>query len=218
MGQSRAVDADKDVGVPRDFQLLFERDVVVENHSFHGIFPVFFQTFHELVLVQNAPIFRVSGQQSDAHFAVVSFVQRNAQPVQNVLGKRVKKPAFLTAVYNGRVVIQSENHPGQQREYYVLEAHDFAAERLQVPNLVIRKGFPGFRERGVVRVAFPDQHVDVGGESVEIRGVQVRGGVQVEEVAEMVVHVDCYQERRKKLVRKTAKRRAQLSLYLHQSS
>lgn len=118
-------------------------------------------------------------------------VERYSESVQNVFGESVKQAAVFAAVDDGGVVVEAENHAGQQGKNDVFEADRFAAKGFQVPDGVVREGGPRVLERRPISVSFPDEDVDVSREGVPLSGVEVEGRVQVEEVAKMVVHVDC---------------------------
>lgn len=97
MSEPRTMDSDEDIGVAGDPQLIFERDLLSEDHSLNCIARVRRYPLNQIFFVQNFPVFGAARQESDSECRIrAGFDLLDLKSVKDVLGESVEQGAVLT--------------------------------------------------------------------------------------------------------------------------
>jgi hypothetical protein len=111
--------------------------------------------------------------------------------MQDELGEGVKHAGVCAAVDDGSVVVEAEHHPRKEGKDDVAETNTTAGVSGEILEGPGGERGPGGMEGGTVAETLPDEDVVVRGKGwMTVGRVEVEGEVEVEEVAEVVVHVD----------------------------
>lgn len=88
--QPSSVDADEDVSVAGDFQLIFERHLTAIVHLANRVPIIIGNPLEELVFVENSPVFSAARQKRDSQLWGFNFLGFYLQPMQDVFGEGVE--------------------------------------------------------------------------------------------------------------------------------
>jgi len=102
----------------------------------------------------------------------------------------MEKTRFLASPHNRSVVIKSKNHSGQKWEDNLFEANSLTLKSSQVPQWILSECRPSVSKIRVIAVGLPDKDVDITGEHSFVSSVYMQRDIQVEKIAEVVIHVD----------------------------